>query len=146
MPSPGFFEVSLLTGLDAPTGNKAKNQPSPLALRVQDLAWLPNENHIRSLHALAVADARDSALLEADLRGEDIRREYLGQYAQGQKAPAVRTPPVIMETYILPYQTEFGTLAGERTLWITVEDAEWVWPDRAASKARNEIGSTVRGR
>lgn len=43
VPSPGFFEVSLLTGLDAPTGNKAKNQPSPLALRVQDLAWLPNE-------------------------------------------------------------------------------------------------------
>lgn len=43
VPATAFFEVSLLTGLDAPTGNKAKNSPSPLALRVQDLTWLPNE-------------------------------------------------------------------------------------------------------
>lgn len=43
VPSASFFPVSLLTGLDAPTGNKAKTQPSPLALRVQDLSWLPNE-------------------------------------------------------------------------------------------------------
>lgn len=43
VPSASFFSVSLLTGLDAPTGNKAKTQPSPLALRVQDLSWLPNE-------------------------------------------------------------------------------------------------------
>lgn len=37
------FEVQLLTGIDAPTGNKAKREPSPILFRVQDLAWLPNE-------------------------------------------------------------------------------------------------------
>jgi conjugal transfer pilus assembly protein TraB len=55
MPSASFFPVSLLTGLDAPTGNKAKNQPSPLALRVQDLSWLPNEirQNVRGCFLLA---------------------------------------------------------------------------------------------
>lgn len=43
VPSGSFFEVQLLTGLDAPTGNKARSQPSPIAFRIQDLAWLPNE-------------------------------------------------------------------------------------------------------
>ena len=43
IPSGSFFEVQLLTGLDAPTGNKARSQPSPIAFRIQDLAWLPNE-------------------------------------------------------------------------------------------------------
>ncbi|MDR1242233.1 MAG: TraB/VirB10 family protein [Deltaproteobacteria bacterium] len=55
VPSASFFSVSLLTGLDAPTGNKAKNQPSPLALRVQDLSWLPNEvrQNVRGCFLLA---------------------------------------------------------------------------------------------
>lgn len=55
VPSAAFFSVSLLTGLDAPTGNKAKNQPSPLALRVQDLSWLPNEvrQNVRGCFLLA---------------------------------------------------------------------------------------------
>lgn len=43
IPSGSFFDVSLLTGLDAPTGNKARSQPSPIAFRIQNLAWLPNE-------------------------------------------------------------------------------------------------------
>lgn len=55
VPSASFFSVSLLTGLDAPTGNKAKTQPSPLALRVQDLSWLPNEirQNVRGCFLLA---------------------------------------------------------------------------------------------
>lgn len=55
VPSASFFSISLLTGLDAPTGNKAKNQPSPLALRVQDLSWLPNEmrQNVRGCFLLA---------------------------------------------------------------------------------------------
>ena len=43
VPATAFFDVSLLTGLDAATGNKAKTSPAPIALRVQDLTWLPNE-------------------------------------------------------------------------------------------------------
>ncbi len=35
--------MRLLTGLDAPTGHKAKKEPSPIALRIQDMAFLPNE-------------------------------------------------------------------------------------------------------
>lgn len=55
VPSSTFFDVSLLTGLDAPTGTKAKNQPSPLALRIQDLSWLPNEyrQNVRGCFILA---------------------------------------------------------------------------------------------
>ena len=54
------------------------------------------------------------------------------------------TSPVIMETVILPYQTWFGTLAGERTLWVPVEDAKWVWPDQFDAKAHSEIGSITK--
>lgn len=43
IPSGAFFEVQLLTGLDAPTGAKAKSSPSPILFRIQNLAWLPNE-------------------------------------------------------------------------------------------------------
>lgn len=55
LPRPAFFEVRLLTGLDAPTGNKAKNAPSPIAFRVQDLAWLPNgvRQNVRGCMVLA---------------------------------------------------------------------------------------------
>ena len=60
------------------------------------------------------------------------------------KDTAVRTSPVIMETVILPYQTWFGTLAGERTLWVPVEDAKWVWPDQFDAKAHSEIGSITK--
>lgn len=43
LPAASIFPVKLLTGLDAPTGQKAKKEPSPVALRIQDMAWLPNE-------------------------------------------------------------------------------------------------------
>jgi conjugal transfer pilus assembly protein TraB len=42
-PGGSFFKVSLLTGLDAPSGPSSKSQPHPLLLRIQDLSWLPNE-------------------------------------------------------------------------------------------------------
>ena len=38
----------------------------------------------------------------------------------------------------------FGTLAGERTLWVPVEDAKWVWPDQFDAKAHSEIGSITK--
>lgn len=42
-PGGSFLKVSLLTGLDAPTGPSASTQPHPVLLRIQDLSWLPNE-------------------------------------------------------------------------------------------------------
>lgn len=80
----------------------------------------------------------------ADLEQNALRLELLTEYVKGNKAPAVRTPPVIMETVIMPYQTGFGTLAGERTLWIPVEDATWVWPDQFDGKDSPEIGAITK--
>ncbi len=42
IPSGSFMRVSLLGGLDAPTGGQAQNNPWPILLRVQDNAFLPN--------------------------------------------------------------------------------------------------------
>lgn len=103
------------------------------------------ENRLRTLHAAAIAEAQNQSQQEALLKRTATRQEFLGAYAQGARAEAVLVPPVLMEAYILPYQTDFGTLASERTLWITVEDAVWTWP--ATFKDRKEkIGTTVRGR
>jgi hypothetical protein len=104
------------------------------------------EKTLREIHERAVVHARDSARLEYAVAGEAIRREFLGKYAQGQRTPAVLMPPVIMETHILPYQTEFNTLAGERTMWIPVEPARWTWPDKFNGGKVDEIGSAARGR
>ena len=84
------------------------------------------------------------ASTEADREQSALRLELLTEYVKGNKAPAVPTSPVIMETVILPYQTWFGTLAGERTLWVPVEDAKWVWPDQFDAKAHSEIGSITK--
>lgn len=104
------------------------------------------EKRLRDIHARAVAGARDSARLEYNISSEATRQEFLGKYADGQRTPAVLMPPVIMETNILPYQTEFNTLAGERTLWIPVEPSRWIWPERFNGGRGEEIGSTVRGK
>jgi hypothetical protein len=104
------------------------------------------ERRLHEIHTRAVADARDRARLEHNISGETMRQEFLGRYAQGRKTPAVLMPPVIMETHILPYQTEFNTLAGERTLWIPVEPARWTWPDKFNGGRSEEIGGTVRGK
>lgn len=104
------------------------------------------EKRLHDIHDRAVAIARDSAMLEYNISSEATRQEFLGKYADGQRTPAVLMPPVIMETHILPYQTDFNTLAGERTLWIPVEPSRWTWPDKFNSGRGEEIGSTVRGK
>ena len=88
--------------------------------------------------------APDPAPAAADSEQNTLRHELLTEYVKGNKAPAVRSPGVIMETVIMPYQTGFGTLAGERTLWIPVEDATWVWPDQFDGKDRPEIGAITK--
>jgi hypothetical protein len=97
------------------------------------------EAALKSLHTSALTAAGQSRI-DAEIAGTELRQELLGSYARGKKAPAVKTPPVIMETHILPFQTDFGTLAGERTIWVTVEEAEWVWPDSAASPDSGKVG------
>ncbi|NJM44359.1 MAG: hypothetical protein HC858_10990 [Brachymonas sp.] len=43
MPSGTFFKVAVLTGMDAPTGGQAQNNPHPMLLNVSSLAQLPNQ-------------------------------------------------------------------------------------------------------
>ena len=104
------------------------------------------EQRLHAIHAGALAAARDDARLEHSISSESTRQEMLGRYAQGQRNQAVLMPPVIMETYILPYQTEFKTLAGERTMWVEVEPARWTWPDRFSGGKGVDIGATTRGK
>lgn len=104
------------------------------------------ETRLHEIHAKAVANARYTARLEYNISSEATRQEFLGRYAEGQRTQAILVPPVIMETHILPYQTEFNTLAGERTMWIPVEPSRWTWPDRFNGGETEEIGGTVRGR
>lgn len=40
---PSFMEATLLSGLDAPTSEGAQGHPSPVLLRIKDLAVLPNK-------------------------------------------------------------------------------------------------------
>lgn len=42
LPAGSFLRVALLSGLDAPTGGQAQNNPHPLIMRVLDAAQLPN--------------------------------------------------------------------------------------------------------
>lgn len=104
------------------------------------------EMQLHAIHSRAVANARDTARLEYTISSEATRQEFLGKYAEGQRTPAILVPPVIMETHILPYQTEFNTLAGERTMWIPVEPSRWTWPDKFNGGKTEEIGGTVRGK
>lgn len=104
------------------------------------------ESRLHEIHARAVTHARESVRLEYAVSGEATRQEFLGKYAQGQRTPAILVPPVIMETHILPYQTEFDTLAGERTMWIPVEPSRWTWPDKFNAGKGDAIGGTIRGK
>lgn len=107
-------------------------------------AVLEAEQRLRALYE-SVLDQVNRSQIDYEIQRNDIRQEYLGRYAQGQKAPAIRTPPVIMETHILPYQTESGTLAGERTLWIPVEEPTWVWTDSFPGAGGNDVGTVTGG-
>ena len=103
------------------------------------------EQRLRALYE-SVLEQVNRSQIDYEIQRNEIRQEYLGRYAQGQKAPAIRTPPVIMETHILPYQTESGTLAGERTLWIPVEEPTWVWTDSFPGAAGNDVGAVTGGK
>lgn len=117
------------------------------ALKGKDNAKVTKaESKLHGIHARAVANARDDARLEYNISNESTRQEFLGRYAHGQRSPAVLMPPIIMETHILPYQTEFDTLAGERTMWIPVEPARWTWPDKFSGGRGDEIGSATKGK
>jgi Bacterial conjugation TrbI-like protein len=43
LPSGTFFKVAVLTGMDAPTGGQAQNNPHPMLLHVTSLGQLPNQ-------------------------------------------------------------------------------------------------------
>lgn len=58
---------------------------------------------------------------------QKLRLEALEQYVKASKNAPVRTGQRVMETVVLPYKSDFGALVGERTLWVVVEDGEWVW-------------------
>lgn len=112
--------------------------------RSKEIRLQPGRSRKRVTVQSRKSPAPAQASTEADREQSALRLELLTEYVKGNKAPAVRTSPVIMETVILPYQTWFGTLAGERTLWVPVEDAKWVWPDQFDAKAHSEIGSITK--
>ena len=124
--------------------NKALNEFQSAVKSGKKDAVLEAEQRLRTLYE-SVLDQVNRSQIDYEIQRNEIRREYLGRYAQGQKAPAIRTPPVIMETHILPYQTESGTLAGERTLWIPVEEPSWVWTDTFPGAAGKDVGAVTGG-
>lgn len=101
------------------------------------------EKDLQALYASSAADGQRAEQLDQIVTEEDTRLGFLGAYAQGQRMPGVRKPATLMETYILPYQTPSGMLAGERTLWIPVEDATWVWSDKFSGRSAGASIGTV---
>lgn len=82
LPSTAFMRAVLLSGLDAPTGGQAQNNPHPVLLRVLDHAQLPNS--FRS-------DVRDCFILGSgygDLSSERayVRTESLACVREGGEA------------------------------------------------------------
>ena len=82
LPSTAFMRAVLLSGLDAPTGGQAQNNPHPVLLRVLDHAQLPNS--FRS-------DVRDCFILGSgygDLSSERayVRTESLACVREGGDA------------------------------------------------------------
>ncbi len=125
--------------------NQALNEFQSAVKSGKQEAVLGAEQRLRALYE-SVLDQVNRSQIDYEIQRNEIRQEYLGRYAQGQKAPAIRTPPVIMETHILPYQTESGTLAGERTLWIPVEEPTWVWTDSFPGANGNDVGTVTGGK
>lgn len=48
---------------------------------------------------------------------------------KGETDTPVRTPAIMMELYIAPYETKDGVLAGARNMWFVVREAQWVFGD-----------------
>ncbi len=54
---PSFIEAKLLTGFDASTSGKGKNNPEPLLLRIQTPAVLPNDIKANLSGCFVIAEA-----------------------------------------------------------------------------------------
>lgn len=80
--------------------------------------------------------------MENDIQRETLKMDMMSRYAAGMKTGAVLTPPLVMEVFIMPFQTTRGVLASERTLWIQVEDASWVWNQQGEPADSIRIGET----
>ncbi len=91
---------------------------------------------LQKMYQTSMDIGRRTEQLEQIVTEEETRRAFLGAYADGQRMPGVRKPATLMETYILPYQTTEGALASERTIWIPVEEATWVWPDQFSGQGK----------
>ncbi|EGY27057.1 traB pilus assembly family protein [Desulfovibrio sp. A2] len=124
LPSASFFPVSLLTGLDAPTGHKAKANPSPIAFRIQDLAWLPNEvrSQVQGCFILAEAvgelstervNARGMSLSCADNEGNRvIDQKLLGFVADSDGKAGLRGTVVNKAGKVLAETMKIGFVQG----------------------------------
>lgn len=73
----------------------------------------------------------------SDIRRDNMQLEMLSKYAAGAYSNVVYLPPVVMETLIMPYQTDSGTLAAERILYVPVEESKWIWGKNSASANKN---------
>lgn len=126
--------------LDDESFNKALQQYQR-AVRSQSKEGIAEAKaQLQTLYSSSVEIGRHAERLEAIVTEEKTRLGFLGAYALGQRSPGVRKPATLMETYILPYQTHTGALAGERTLWIPVEEATWVWPDSFGDNKGSTLG------
>ncbi len=124
IPSASFFAVKLITGLDAPTGQKAKTNPSPLALRIQDLAWLPNEvrTNVEGCFILAEAvgelstervSARGLSISCVNKDGNTvIDQKMLGYLADGDGKSGLRGVVVSKAGKVLAEGMKVGFLQG----------------------------------
>lgn len=55
----------------------------------------------------------------------------------------VRQPDTVMELHILPYRTDNGTLASERTMWVVVQEGQWTWATKEnQGRSRPRLGET----
>lgn len=82
--------------------------------------------------------------VELDFKREDLRIELINKYiATENKTQATRTPAIIMELLIMPYQTDFNSLASERTIWLTVQEETWIWTKNTNSN-KAEIGASIK--
>jgi len=99
------------------------------------------ENKITTMFQAAKQVGVDAERMNQQAMEEDTRRDMLRKYATGRESQAVFMPPTVMEVFILPYQTESGALAGERTFWLTLNQGKWVWPGSEADNSMSKIGA-----
>ena len=79
---PSFMEARLLTGFDASTSGKGKNNPEPLLLRIQTPAVLPNDIKANLKGCFVIAEA----VGRLDKERADVRLVSLSCLSSGGKA------------------------------------------------------------